>query len=244
MRIVIAAPPKAGNSWLKCLLATIYDLEWLTGAETPSSTGVADFQAWAQDGGFREASIFHHHYDYSDDLCDSVAAVPAHLVTIIRDPYDAIVSLYFFVQTQAAGDDGNGGPRRQAKRTNPIVGKPIDHPDTIEFLESRFRGHLVKASEWVESGRSVVVRYEELHRDPLVELTRATDQIRPVDRERIAKAIEGCRADNMLRTRKGLAKRIRAATVGDWRNHLTEAHLVVFRDKHADLVRRLGYEVR
>ena len=28
MRIVIAAPPKAGNSWLKCLLAAVYDLGW------------------------------------------------------------------------------------------------------------------------------------------------------------------------------------------------------------------------
>ena len=58
-----------------------------------------------------------------------------------------------------------------------------------------------------------------------------------------AAAIDACQADTLLKSRRGLAKLIRSATVGDWRNHLSTAHLAVFRDQHADLVRALGYEV-
>ena len=98
--------------------------------------------------------------------------------------------------------------------------------------------------EWQESGASVVVRYEGLVDDPVAELSRATDQIRPVPRDRIVAAIEACQAETLLQTRKGLRRRIRAATSGDWRNHLTAPHLDIFRERHADRIRALGYEVR
>jgi hypothetical protein len=37
---------------------------------------------------------------------------------------------------------------------------------------------------------------------------------------------------------------VRAATVGDSRERLTEAHLAIFRECYADQIRSLGYEVR
>lgn len=39
-------------------------------------------------------------------------------------------------------------------------------------------------------------------------------------------------------------QRIRAATVGDSRNHLSDARLAIFRERYGDLILRLGYEVR
>ena len=240
MRIVIAAPPKTGNSWLKCLLAAIYDLDWLTGEETPAGTDLAAFRRWVEDGAWPDGSIFHHHYDFSEELCDLVASVSAHLATIIRDPYDQFVSLYFFVQAQA-----NNQKRAAKHRSSDVmVGKPIDHLDALAYLADGFAEDLAKGIAWIDSGRSVVVRYEELHRDPRAELGRATALIAPAEPERIAKAIDACEAQNLLKARKGLSKRIRAATVGDWRNHLTDAHLAIFRDRHADLIRSLGYSVR
>ncbi len=242
MRIMIAAPPKAGNSWLKCLMATIYNLEWLTGADIPPSKDPADFKAWIERGGFRDQSVFHLHYDYSDQICDLADAVPARIATVIRDPYDQFVSLYYFVQAQA--DNENRAAKGKTRAADVMIDRPLDHPDVLDFLADGFRVDLVKGIQWLESGRSVVVRYEELHHDPLAALTRATEQIEPVDPDRITKAIEACQAQNLLRARKGLRRRIRSATVGDWRNHLAEEHLAIFRDRHAGLVRQLGYEVR
>lgn len=241
MRIVIAAPPKAGNSWVKCLLATMYDLAWLRGEQTPERPDLPALKAWAERGAFPDNSVFHQHYPYSDELVRVVEAVPAHLVTIIRDPYDAMVSLYYFVQAQAS--ESASRDRLEHMRDNPIAGKTLDDPDTIAYLDEALGPYLIQAREWVESGRSAVIRYEELHRDPLPELMRATNHIRPVPPERITAAIEACQADTLRAAQPGLRKRIRTATVGDWRNHLTEAHLTRFRENHSDAIRALGYAV-
>ena len=239
MRILIAAPPKAGNMWLKCLLGTIYDLEWLKNTEVPHPPDRTTFREWAEQGGFRDGTIFHQHYDYSDEFCRAVEAVPAYLVTIIRDPYDAFVSTYFTLQQHV--DTG----RRTGPKADALMGKPLDHPDVLQFLDADgYRGNLEKANAWLHSGRSVVVRYEELHRDPVGELTRATNQIEPVDPERIKRAVATCSADNMRQRSRGMAKHVRTATVGDSNNHLGNAHLAIFRERYADLIRGLGYDVR
>lgn len=237
MRILIVAPPKTGNSWLRCLFASAYDLEWLRdGPDGHELTALRDFVAA---GRFPDRSVFHHHYDYSAELVEIAAAIPAHLATILRDPYDQFVSLYFFVQVQA----GNAKRAAKNRAADVMLGKAIDHPDVLAFLAEDFGKDLRKGLEWLESGRSVVLRFEGLYADPIAEFTRATDQIGPLPAERIEQALVACQADNLLRARPGLAKRIRSATVGDWRNHLTEEHLAIFRARHADLIRQLGYDV-
>jgi hypothetical protein len=239
MRILIASPPKTGNMWLKCLLGSIYDLEWLKDAEVPPRPELVLFKEWVEQGGFRDGTIFHQHYRYSEEFCRAVEAVPAHLVTIIRDPYDAFVSTYFTIQERAA----NG--RLGKSRSTVLAGKSLDHPDTFAFLESGgYRGNLRRADEWLHGGRAVVLRYEELIRDPMGALTRATDQIAPVVPERIAHAVEECSAENMRQRSRAMAKHVRMATVGDSENHLGEQHLKIFRERYADLIQRLGYKVR
>ena len=240
MRVLIVAPPKTGNSWLRCLFAILYDLEWLR--DSPTERTPAALAAWVAAGAYPDQSVFHKHYDYSSEFVAIVTAIPAHLATILRDPYDQFVSLNFFVQTQAeAGLRKRDGARGDTDR---MIGKPIDHPEVMASLADGFGSSLLKGIGWLESGRSVVIRYEALHADPVAELTRATDQIEPVPPELVARAIAACQAETMRQTHRGLHKRLRSATVGDWRNHLTEAHLAIFREHHADAIRRLGYEVR
>jgi hypothetical protein len=40
------------------------------------------------------------------------------------------------------------------------------------------------------------------------------------------------------------SKHVRTAKVGDSREKLNDEHLAIFRDKYADMIRTLGYEVR
>ncbi len=126
-----------------------------------------------------------------------------------------------------------------------IYGKPIDHPDVLDFI-GRVKGgfgiHLLAAVKWVESGRSEVVRYEDLHADAHESLRKLSQAIQPVDGESIRQAIQVCSVQNMRKKSNTLKRHIRKATVGDWRNHLTEAHLDVFR-VHADMIERIGYPV-
>ena len=238
MRVVITSPPKSGNRWLKCLLSRIYDLEVLHGDEKPPTRPDA-FQAWAQEN-FPDGTIFHQHCKFTPALCDVIDGIPAHLVTIIRDPYDVFVSYYYWVQAQAIHRAGRGRPRPK----NAIAGKELDHPDVLAFLAGEFEVNLMRAEGWLRSGRSIMLRYEGLRSDPVAALTRATDAIAPVDSQRIEDAIEACRAENMRQRGRQSQWHVSAAQVGEVREGLGEAHLAIFRERYADLIRALGYEVR
>jgi Sulfotransferase domain len=238
MRIVIAGPPKTGNVWLKCLLASMYELRPLGPARSPDAPTLDSFLTWVDRGLFQDGTVFHQHYDFSDALVDAISAVPAHTVTIVRDPYDAFVSSFYTNQKHA------GSEVRRQRKISALAGKEIDHPDVLSWLRrGGFRNHLVKANAWVGSGRTIVLRYETLLADPAAELKGLTGQLGPVSDERISRAIEKCSADAM-RQNSRTAGHVRIAKVGDSKRRLNDDHLEIFRDQYADLITRLGYEVR
>jgi hypothetical protein len=125
------------------------------------------------------------------------------------------------------------------------MGKPLDDPAVIEFLrQGGYRNNIEKARDWANSGRAVVLRYEDLIQDPLAELRRATELIGPVSVESLEMAIDYCRADRMRQRTKGGSKHVRTATVGDSVRQLTADHLEAFREAYAEIITELGYAVR
>lgn len=240
VRILIAGPPKTGNMWLKCLLSRIYDLDRLKAGERPERSETDDFLAWVDTGGFRDGTIVHQHYYYSSELADKADSLPACLVSIIRDPYDAFVSSYFTLQQPKVQDT-------PAKRTlASLRGKDLHSDDALQVLrDGGYVNNMIKANEWLQSGRAVVLRYEELHRDPVGTLTTVAARLGPASPEKIEAAVRHCSADAMRQRGKGEAKHVRTAIVGDSHNHLTDAHLAIFRtEPYAQLVEALGYPVR
>lgn len=240
MRLVINGPPKQGHRWLKCLLADVYDLRILGGRQTPGSRPRA-IAEWIAAGGFRDNSIFHQHARYTPPLAEALETAPAHLLTVIRDPYDTFVSFYFWAQDRAAHGEFDDRERPR----DAIIGKPLDHPDVLAFLADDFGRYVAQANDWLHSGRAIPVRYDDLHRDVLATLRSVTDRLASVeDAERLNRAIDQCRSDVMRQQNPKFARHVRAATVGDSRGRLSEPHLAVFRERHGDLIRSLGYEVR
>ena len=243
MRIVISSPPKMGNKWIKCLLSRVYDLQWVIGEDSPD-TNIERFELFVSEGRFPDNTIFHQHCKYKPKICDVIEEIPAHLVTIVRDPYDAFVSMYHWIQTRTDYDRERGRVRKKERPRDAMVGKPIDDPLILEYLADGYGQQVQRALEWVHSGRAIVVRYEDLHRDPIAALTHVTNQIEPVDTARIEKAVEACSVDNMRKMSKRMSQHVRAAKVGDSRDKLGEPHLKIFREKYSDLLTSLGYEVR
>jgi sulfotransferase family protein len=239
VRIVIAGPPKTGNMWLKCLLGRAYGLRWLRSFETPVSADFPSLRAWLADGRFPDGTIFHQHYDFAPEIADALEAVPARLVTIVRDPYDAFVSTYYTLQQHAAEKNQKG------RKFTELMGKSLDDPAVVEFLRrGGYSNNLQKARDWAGSGRAVVLRYEDLSRDPLAALRHATAQIAPVSDDSLQTAIDYCRADRMRQRTKGGSKHVRAATVGDSVRQLTQEHLDAFRETYGDIISELDYPVR
>jgi hypothetical protein len=239
VRIVIAGPPKTGNMWLKCLLGRAYGLRWLRHFETPERVDFQALTSWLAANRFPDGTIFHQHYDYAPEIADALEAVPAHLVTIVRDPYDAFVSTYYTLQQHSAENNQKG------RKFTELMGKSLDDPAVIEFLrQGGYRNNLEKARDWANSGRAVVLRYENLSQNPMAELQRATGMIAPISIENLETAIDYCRADRMRQRTKGGSKHVRAATVGDSERQLTAAHFQAFREAYAEIIRELGYPVR
>jgi hypothetical protein len=161
------------------------------------------------------------------------------LVTIVRDPYDAFVSTYYTLQQHAAENN----PKR--RKFTELMGKPLEDPVVVDFLRrGGYRNNLQKARDWANSGRAVVLRYEDLSQDPLVALRHATGQIAPVNDEILEIAIDYCRAERMRQRTKGGSKHVRTATIGDSVQRLTPNHLEAFREAYADIIAELGYPVR
>jgi hypothetical protein len=195
---------------------------------------------WIGRGEFPDGSILHQHWRYFPDVCDALETVGTQIVIPVRDPYDTFVSFYHWAQDRAAEEDSSENDRARSA----MVGKPLDHPDVLSFLKDGFGAYLRKANEWLHSGRGTVIRYEELHRDPVAALSRVTDRVAPVPSKRIAAAVEACKAENMRQMNEKLSRHVRSAKIGESRERLADAHLAIFRDYHADLIQRLGYEVR
>jgi hypothetical protein len=236
MRIVIAGPPKTGNTWAKCLLSEAYSLTLLN---RPPKT-IDDLGTRLEEGWFKDNTIFHQHLRPEATLIDMMDSVDAKLVTVLRNPYDTFVSLYFFVQNFPKLF------RRPEHQLHSLREKPIDDPDVLEFLRQDHGGfgvHLLLALKWLESGKSTIMRYESLKANPLQELKKATDQLSPLEDEKLEAAIEACSVQKMRTQKKSWSKHVRKGSVGDWRNHLTEVHLEIFRDCHGELIEKLGYEV-
>jgi hypothetical protein len=236
MRIIIASTPKTGNIWAKCLLANIYNLQILF--KPPSNE--KQLKESIQQGWFEENSIFHQHFSPTETFFNLVDSIHCQIITTLRNPYDTFVSLFHFVQNF---------PKQFNRPEDPLhvlCGKSIDHPDVLNYIsqgEQGFGLHIQVASDWLESGKTIILRYENLQETPFQELKKATDRISPASSATIREAIQACRAEKMRFQKKAWAKHIRKAEMGDWQNHLTEAHLEVFRTNHRALIQKLGYKV-
>ena len=87
---------------------------------------------WGQDvgqgGGFSDRSLLHLYCRFSSRLCQTIDAVPAHLVTIGCAPYDACVSRSSWSQQQTTGN------QERAERRQSTVGKPLEDPAALALI--------------------------------------------------------------------------------------------------------------
>lgn len=235
MRLVIAGPPKAGNVWVKHILAECYGLTILP--EGVPERDIMGFRRFIESGAFADGTIFHEHFRFSPEFRPVADSIGCHMVTIVRDPYDMFVSYYHYIQrfsesfVRAAPDS----PESRA------IGKVIDSPEALLVLKRPFEWYLLQANQWMHSGDSAVVRYEELHDDPVGAVRSLTARIEPADDARIHQALAASTPSALRQKSQPLALHVRSAIVGDWQNHLTDVHLEIFRNYHAELVRGLGY---
>ena len=236
MRILIAAQPKTGNVWLRNILSSLYDLEDLNESLKDVPSDAPAFVDFVKKGLFKDDSIFHEHLFYKEALLQAAQSTQCDLVTLLRNPYDTFVSFFFYVN--------NFSSRFLKTPPRVLIGKRIEHPDVIEFLQGpSYRRHLLISQSWLRSGKSHIVRYEDLLDNPLETVQDLSDKISPTSEKEVLASVEKNTAERMRAKSKWMAKHIRSAQAGGWKKHLKPIHLEVFREYYGDIIKELGYPV-
>jgi hypothetical protein len=205
VRFLILSTPKTGSTWLRHLLSCIYrvpqlDLDYPFNRATASLMG----PAW----------VSHHHFLPAPHLLEWVQQERVRVITMTRHPGDVLISLYHHLRGfKAATID------QRAIRS--MLHSDFDRAAILPAKPAApFSWELSCSIEWMARSDALVVRYEDLWRDPSEALTRLTSQLSAVEPDRIDMAIEQCSLA-LLRSLAGShGGFFRAGRVGDWRHDL------------------------
>lgn len=208
LKIIVTSTPKTGNNWVKQLLAAAYHLPMHTLTE-PFTTGEVDRLG--------DRWVAHQHYFPMMDLLEWADQNNAIFVTTTRHPGDALLSLYHHIQNrqQGTGDDvGMAAIMAQDRK------RPGDY--TAQYVRREYFYALNVSIAWMRSGLSLVVRYEDLWRDPVAALTELTEQIVPVGQERIERAVAQCQLGMLRKLHDPKGRFFRKGTIGNWVRELPD----------------------
>ncbi|NOZ26196.1 MAG: radical SAM protein [Nitrospirae bacterium] len=236
MQVLIASSPKMGNNWLSLLLARMYHIPQIT---IHPGTDRGKRYRWILNPERieipRDGFVGHEHLYPNDSLVSQLVDSGVNVITMLRHPADAFVSLYHYVnrETDLPEIEINGL----------LAGKDINDESVHLFLEKYFYPVIIGPSlRWLESGVAIPVRYEDLKVDIKSTLTELTEKLAPVPEERIDEAIEFCSIENMRTLTKGLETLCRKGAVGEWREVLNERHLELMR-RYTDDIAKMGYGI-
>ena len=241
-RILIAATEKTGNTWLKLLLSQIYDLPTLYIGQ--------DFSE-AEANSLGNRWVTHQHFLPERPLLTWAAATRTHLLTMTRHPADLLVSLYHYCCNYA------DHYRDDAAITRALIADANEREATTELPHHVVDGALIRTLQerimcdlnisisWIRSGRSIIVRYEDLRAEPLTTLSDLAASIAPVSRKRIEQAIDACDITVLRDTSATDSKFFRRALIGEWRTVLPAEILRRFAEEEPfrSQLAFLGYEV-
>ncbi len=241
-RILIAATEKTGNTWLKLLLAQIYDL--------PTPYIGQDFSE-AEADSLGNRWVTHQHFLPERPLLAWAAATQTHLLTMIRHPADTLVSLYHYCCNYADHYKDDDAIRRalaadasERQATADLAHHVVDG-ELIRTLQERIMCDLNISISWIRSERSTLVRYEDLRIEPLETLSGLAASIMPISRDRIQQAIGACDIE-VLRDSSAVDSRFfRRALIGEWRSVLPVEVLRRFAEEEPfrSQLAFLGYEI-
>jgi hypothetical protein len=179
MKLLIVGSPKTGNVWLERLLSKIYELPIVDLSGT---------REWELPPLTQSSFITHQHYWPKAELLAWGERERVQFFALIRHPGDIFVSLYHYVNRFAPFWQEKGWIGRNGSHV--MIGEEIDSPIVLEYLRRNFKRDLHKSLAWLQSGKALIVRYEDLKISPLEALKQLTDRLKPVDTSVIEQAIE------------------------------------------------------
>lgn len=220
--------PRSGNAWLRRLIAAVQD--------PTRDIDVAHIEQWVPDIYAVGPALEHYPRPRIMKSHERFDSAYPRVIYLVRDGRDVAVSYYNLSRT-LGGFEGAFS----------------------DFLERFLSGAGLPFGSWashVESWldgldpKRLLIRYEDLHRDPAVVLGRVTEHLGwRLPHERILQAIEVCRFerhhDDLRRierlTVRGYERGLRGGP-GGWRNAFNPNDLTTFWARAGSTMRKLGYQ--
>lgn len=237
MRILISAPRKSGSPRLRCLLASAYRLETLGPRDAPPEADAGQVAAWLT--GFPEESVASVDYAWSAPLAEAAGISGVSLIAIMRHPFDLFVSNYDIAQQRAARNKDKPG---DDSPWSSLAGRPLDGPDILAYARNGFSSEVAWLRGWRQSGASIV-RFEQLEVDPVGAMTQLQDHLDPLERATIARSVEMCPPESFIISRPFRGRRMGNLSAGSWSDRLPDGLKAALRERFAEDVRDLGYDV-
>ncbi|MBI4476791.1 MAG: sulfotransferase domain-containing protein, partial [Acidobacteria bacterium] len=229
LKILIVATPKTGNVWLKNLLALIYDLPQLDfPTELTEQTVGALGDKW----------VAHQHLQPSVEILDLLKQYGVTVVTIVRHPCDALVSLRHFVP-HATDEWTHDVMAMEMLKDGDEIG---DH--TLNYVRQHFAVQLNLSLLWMRLG-ACAVHYENLLADPLQTLEGLTRILPPTQPWRIRAAVVLSDFHRMKRHNHGRSHHFRHGVSGEWTTELPPEIVEVFltQEPYPTQFAALGYSL-
>ncbi len=189
-RILVVSTPRSGNTWLRRLIATVYDLEHDRNEELWAHT------PWGFPWGeLPRRCVMQLHWEPEPSFIRLLREHEIRVVTLARHPLDVLISILQYSQhdnESALWVRGKGGDESGLRGASPCSKAFLDYA-----TGSRASALLSISLDWWQARLSTNLRYEDLVRDPqktLTQLARVTGGTSPGSTTR---AVETCTIDKL-----------------------------------------------
>ena len=166
-RIAILSTPRAGSTWLRRLLNSVYSMPQVV-LDNPI------YVDWEQ---LPKRCILQLHWKCDPALLFTLKQRGFRLLTMCRHPLDVLISILHFSSVHtgtASWLDGRGGDERAVAQATPCSAAFLEYA-----LSMRADILLSVSRHWKTAENCLMVRYENLVEDPAARLTAVCDWLRP-----------------------------------------------------------------
>ena len=226
IKLAIISSPRSGNTWMRHLLKTAYDLEEIA-VHTPQELFIQELP---------EQLVAQIHWLPEKTFCDSLTRQAIKVISIARHPLDTLLSIWHFIQHEpntVLWLDGAG------KIDLELAGKS---PTSAEFLNYA-RGEGAKAllevtEQWWQLPETLCVRYEDMVANPHQTLSQIFQFI---EQEPILPIPEILQLNTLARFQATPNHHAWQGRPGLWRELIPASTAIAIYEAHCDLFKTLDY---
>jgi tetratricopeptide (TPR) repeat protein len=227
LRLAIVSTPRSGNTWLRKLLASMYDLPQIA-VHTPREI------AWQS---LPPKVILQIHWRDTDNFVSLLAENGFRPIVIARHPLDVLISILHFAPYEsqtARWLDGEAGSEISIINKSPLSSEFIDY--AVGKISAAL---LSMSTTWWNRENSWQVRYENLVADTADELSKLNEQLGLKPARPILDVIPLHSLASLRRTATN--NHFWQGKCGNWKHLLTAAVARRIAISHQTVLNQLGY---